>query len=229
MAPAPVISFRRLMVSCNFNKMFMPRLQYCSQIAKQTSLFLEILYIIWVCLYITILGCVLWKFVFTMDLANINYFCSWFLVIQIFFYSSFLISYVGCLEHFQRIINAIFFPVVYGLAWTITVVSVSGTDQAYLDFNDIRYFILHVLPTVVSSGHEIFISIETDCNVAGERSKIRTLWCICAPILFLGLYAINIDHTEVYRYQVKPPSYWLVLGICVIANVRLVFFPFSCK
>ena len=86
-----------------------------SQIKAGLEIVGECVFIVWNSLYIATLLCVLWKFIYQSQFANINYLCSWFVLFQLVFYCLFLLSYVAFMDGICRFINDIFFPVINSL------------------------------------------------------------------------------------------------------------------
>ena len=180
----------------------------------------ECVFIIWNSLYIATLLCVLWKFMYQSQFANINYLCSWFVLFQLVFYCLFLLSYVAFMDGICRFINDIFFPVINSLSWIICIVCLSQ-ENGYVEFQDIGYFAVHILPVVAASFFEIWTYTPRGTN------KLRTVWTMYCPGLFLTLYAVNNDQVEVYKYLIMPPNPWFVAVIGIFSNMRLVFFPLT--
>ena len=189
-----------------------------SQIKAGLEIVGECVFIVWNSLYIATLLCVLWKFIYQSQFANINYLCSWFVLFQLVFYCLFLLSYVAFMDVICRFINDIFFPVIHSLSWIICIVCLSQ-ENAYVEFQDIGYFTVHILPVVATSFFEIWTYTPRPTN------KLRTVWTMYCPGLFLTLYAVNNDQVEVYKYLIKPPNPWFVAVIGIFSNLRLVFFP----
>ena len=131
-----------------------------------------------------------------------------------------LLSYVALMDRFCRFINDIFFPMINSLSWIICIVCLSQ-ENGYVEFQDIGYFAVHILPVVVASFFEIWTYTPRGTN------KLRTVWTMYCPGLFLTLYAVNNDQVEVYKYLIKPPNPWFVAVIGIFSNMRLVFFPLT--
>ena len=180
----------------------------------------ECVFIVWNSLYIATLLCVLWKFMYQSPFANINYLCSWFVLFQLAFYCLFLLSYVAFMDVICRFINDIFFPVIHSLSWIIFIVCLSQ-ENAYVEFQDIGYFTVHILPVIAASFFEIWTYAPRPTN------KLRTVWTMYCPGLVLTLCAVNNDQVEVYKYLIKPPNPWFVAVISIFSNLRLVFFPLT--
>ena len=188
--------------------------------------FVECVFIIWNCLYIATLLCVLWQLVFQSQFTNIKYLCSWFVLFQMAFYCSFLVSYVACMDGISRVINVILFPIINSLSWIICVVCLSER-QSCIEFRDIKYFTVHILPVVAASFHEIWIYTFAGFLPTAQTNKIGTVWVMYCPALVLTLYALTHDQVEVYNHQLKPPNPWFVAVLGVFSNARLVHFPFK--
>lgn len=192
------------------------------------SNFVEIVFIIWNCLYIATLLCVLWHLLFQMEYANIKYLCSWFVILQIMFYLFFLISYVVCMDRISIIIRDILFPIINALAWIVSTVCLLE-GHGWAEFQDIRYFTVHILPTVAACFHEIYINSFYEVLPSATKTRqLKEVWMIYCPALFLTCYALNQDQVEVYKHQLRPPNPWFVAVIGVFSNVRLVCFPLAC-
>ena len=184
----------------------------------------ECVFIIWNTFYIATLLCVLWKFVYQSQFANTNYLCSWFVLFQLAFYCLFLLSYVAFMDGICRFINEIFFPMINSLSWIICIVCLSQ-ENGYVEFQDIGYFTVHILPVVAASFFEVWTNTFVEFISPGPTNKIRTLWTIYCPALFLTLYTVNNDQVEVYKYLVKCPNPCVVAVIGIFSNLRLVLFP----
>ena len=102
--------------------------------------------------------------------------------------------------------------------WVPLIVWLSQ-ENGYVEFQDIGYFAVHILPVVVASFFEIWTYTPRGTN------KLRTVWTMYCPGLFLTLYAVNNDQVEVYKYLIKPPNPWFVAVTGIFSNLRLVFFP----
>lgn len=188
------------------------------------SRIMECVFIIWTCLYIAILICVLWTLV-QMQSANIRYLCSWFVILQMAFYISFLASYAASMDNICRLIDDLLFPIINALAWIVCVVCLVD-GQNYAEFKDIRYFIVHILPFIAASFYEINIYRNGKFAMPAKRTNYFTaFWKIYCPAVFLTLYAFNNDHNEVYRDHLGSSRPWFVVTVGVLSNVRLVYFP----
>ena len=185
---------------------------------------MECVFIIWTCLYIAILICVLWTLV-QMQSTNVRYLCSWFVILQMAFYICFLVSYAACMDNICSLIDDILFPIINALAWIVCVVCLVDGHN-YAEFKDIRYFIVHVLPSIAASFYEINIyRIGKFAMSAKKTNYFTAFWKIYCPAVFLSLYAFNIDHNEVYCDHLRSPRPWFVITVGVLSNVRLVYFP----
>lgn len=192
--------------------------------------FTECVFIIWNCLYIATLLCILWLLVYQMQFANIKYLCSWFVVLQLVFYSSFLISYLVFMDKISGVISTSVFPLINALAWIVSAVCLSE-GQGYTEFQDFRYFAVHILPTIAAIFHEIYIynfsGFVSSANKSDKTNQLRIVWTIYSPALILTLYALKHDPFDVYNHQLRPPNPWFVTVVGVCSNARLVYFPLN--
>ena len=183
-------------------------------------------FIVWTCLYITIQLCVFHELVLQTQISNIKYLCSWFSTAQVMFYSSFLLSHVTCYDEFTRKICELGFPLINAISWIVCTVCMTN-GQGYAEFQDLRSFTVHILPTIAASFHEIYIynfsGFVPSCHM--RTSHFKSAWAIYSPALFLSFYALSHDENEVYIYVIRPPSPLFVIIIGMISNIRYVFFP----
>lgn len=186
----------------------------------------EFAFIVWTCLYIATLLCVLCQLVFQTQSPDIKYLCSWFSILQIAFFSSFLLSYVACFDSVSKVICKMCFPTVNAMAWIVFMVCLAE-GQGVAEFRNFRYFTVHILPAVAASFHEIYIFSFCEFSSSAVRGHLRTVWTIYSPALLLTLYALNYDQTEVYNYNIRPPNPLFVTFICIFSNIRYVYFPFQ--
>ena len=192
------------------------------------SQIVECVFIIWTCLYIAILICVLWTLV-QMQSTNTRYLCSWFVILQMAFYLSFLVSYALCMDNICRLIDDLLFPIINALAWIVCVVCLVD-GQNYTEFKDIGYFTVHILPSIAASFYEINACRIGEFLIQVKRTNYFTaLWKIYCPALFLTIYALNNDHSDVYRDHLRAPRPWFVVAVSVLSNVRLVYFPLEVR
>lgn len=181
---------------------------------------MEAVYIVWCCVYITMLCCVLWKFIIG-DVTNMAYLCSWFLLLQIAFYTTVLVTTVLAMDQFKTLITMFVFPAIQSIAWVIFVVCVCTGSDVTREFSDAGYFTVHVLPALTVLLHEV-------CNGEGiehlQRSGCRFRVCaIYSPMLILTSYALNIDASDVYE---KSTRYHFIVVTCFVASVRIFVLPF---
>ena len=195
-----------------------------STLEPSSHSFVECVFIIWNSLYIATLLCVLWQLVFQSQFTNIEYLCSWFVLFQMAFYCSFLLSFVACMDEISKVINRILFPIINSLSWIICVACLSER-QSCIEFRDIRYFTVHILPAVTASSHEIWIYTFAGFMPTAQTNQIGTVWAMYCPAMFLTLYALTHDQVEVYNHQLKPLNPWFVAILGVFSNARLVHFP----
>lgn len=191
------------------------------------SAIVEFAFIVWTCLYIAALLCVLSQLVFQKQSPDTKYLCSWFCILQIAFFSSFLLSYVACLDSVSKIIFEMCFPTINAIAWIVFVVCLSE-GQGAAEFRDFQYFTVHILPTVAASFHELYIFNFcgfSSSEIRGELS--RTVWTIYSPALLLTSYALNYDETEVYNYNIRPPNPLCITFIGILSNIRYLYFPYQ--
>ena len=195
--------------------------------SRRESAIVEFLFIVWTCLYIAVLLCVLCQLVFQKQSPDTKYLCSWFCILQIAFYVSFLLSYVGCLDCVSKIICKMCFPTINAISWIVLLVCLAE-GQGVAEFRDSQYFIVHILPTVAASFHEIYIF--NFCGFSSSeigRGSLRTVWIIYSPSLLLTSYALSYDETEVYNYNLRPPNPLFVTLISIFSNIRYVYFPYQ--
>lgn len=93
--------------------------------------------------------------------SDTKYLCSWFSILQIAFFSSFLLSYVACFDGVLKAICEVCFPTINAIAWIVFLVCLSE-GQGAAEFLVLRNFTVHVLPAVAASIHEIYISASVD-------------------------------------------------------------------
>lgn len=186
----------------------------------------EFAFTIWTCLYIATLLCVLCQLVFQTQTPDTKYLCSWFSILQIVFYSSFLLSYVACFDSVSKVICEVCFPTINAIAWIVFTVCLSE-GQGAAEFRDLRYFTVHILPVVAVSFHEIYTFSFCEFSCSAIRGQLRTVWTIYSPALLLTSYALDHDQTEVYNYNTSPPNPLFVIFIGIFSNIRYVYFPFQ--
>lgn len=197
-----------------------------TRISCRKSATVEFVFIVWTCLYITALLCVLCQLVFQKQSPDTKYLCSWFCILQIAFFSSFLLNYVVCFDSVSKIICEMCFPTINAIAWIVLLVCLSE-GQGAAEFRDFQYFTIHILPTVAASFHEIYIFNFCGFSSSEIGGQLRTAWTIYSPALLLTSYALNYDETEVYNYNIRPPNPLFVTFISIFSNVRYVYFPYQ--
>ena len=194
--------------------------------SRKESAIVEFVFIVWTCLYIAVLLCVLSQLVFQKQSPDTKYLCSWFCILQIAFYVSFLLSYVGCLDFVSKIICEMCFPTINAISWIVLLVCLAE-GQGVAEFRDSQYFTVHILPTVAASFHEVYIFNFCGFSSSEIRSRLRTVWTMYSPALLLNSYALSYDETEVYNYNIKPPNPLFVTLISIFSNIRYVYFPYQ--
>jgi len=200
--------------------------QLTIRISRRKSAAAEIVFIIWTCLYIATLCCVLSRLVFEKQSPDTKYLCSWFCILQTAFYSSFLLSYVACFDNVSKIVCETCFPTINAIAWVVFMVCLSE-GQGIAEFRDFQHFTVHILPTVAASFHEIYIFNFCGFPASEIRGQLRTVWTIYSPALLLTSYALSYDETEVYNYNIRPPNRLFVTFISILSNIRYVHFPYQ--
>ena len=193
---------------------------------RKTSASVEFVFIVWTCLYSATLFCVLYQLVFQTQTPDTKYLCSWFSILQIAFFSSFLLSYVACFDGVSTAICEVCFPTINAIAWIVFLVCLSE-GQGAAEFLVLRNFTVHVLPAVAASIHEIYIFSFGGFSSLAIRGELRTVWTIYSPALLLTSYALTHDQTEVYNYNKSPPNPLFVIFIGIFCNLRYVYFPFQ--
>lgn len=194
--------------------------------SRRQSATVEFVFIVWTCLYIAVLLCVLCQLVFQKQSPDTKYLCSWFCILQIAFFSSFLLSYVVCFDRVSKVICEICFPTINAISWIVLLVCFAE-GQGVAEFRDSQYFTVHILPTVAASFHEIYIFNFCGFSSSEIRGMLRTVWIIYSPALLLTSYALNYDETEVYNYNIRPPNPLFVTLISIFSNIRYVYFPYE--
>ena len=195
--------------------------------SRRKSATVEFVFIVWNCLYIAVLLCVLYQLVLQKQSPDTKYLCSWFCILQIAFFSSFLLSYVGCLDCVSKIICEMCFPTINAISWIVLLVCLAE-GQGVAEFRDSQYFTVHILPTVAASFHEIYIFNFCGFSSSAISGSLRTVWTIYSPVLFLTSYALNYDETEVYNYNIRPPNPLFVTSMSIFSSIRYVYFPYQC-
>ena len=193
---------------------------------SKKSASVEFTFTVWTCLYIATLLCVLWQMAFQTQSPDVKYLCSWFSIVQIAFFSAFLLSYVACFDSVSKVICEIFFPTINATAWIVVMVCLSD-GLGVAEFRDLRYFIVHILPAVAASFHEIYIFSFCGFSSTATKGQLKTVWAIYSPALLLTSYALNYDRTEVYNYNLSPPNPLFVIFIGILSNIRYLYFPFQ--
>ena len=202
------------------------RPQQLTKLSHRKSVTVEFVFIVWTCLYIAALLCVLNQLVFQKQSPDTKYLCSWFCILQIAFYSSFLLSYVVCFDSVCKNISEMCFPTINAIAWIVFMVCLSE-GQGAEEFRDFRYFTVHILPTVAASFHEIYIFNFFGFSPSEISGQLKTVWTIYSPALLLTSYALSYDETGVYNYNVRPPNPRFVTFISIFSNIRYVYFPYQ--
>ena len=108
-----------------------------TRISRRKSVTVEFVFIVWTCLYIATLLCVLCQLVFQKQSPDTKYLCSWFCILQIAFYFSFLLSYVACFDSVSKIICEMCFPTINAIAW-IVFLDCLAEEQGFAEFRDFQ-------------------------------------------------------------------------------------------
>ena len=199
--------------------------QLTKTVNRRKSATVEFAFIVWNCLYIAALLCVFCQLVFQRQSPDTKYLCSWFCILQIAFFTSFLLSYVACFDSVSRLLCEMCFPTINAIAWIVLVVCLSE-GQGVTEFREFQHFTVHILPTVAASFHEIYIFNFCAFSSSEIRGQLRIVWAIYSPALLLTSYALNYDETEVYNYNMRPPNPLYVTFISILTNIRYVYFPY---
>ena len=181
----------------------------------------DFFYIVWCCVYVTILCCVLRKFIYG-ELANMAYLCSWFLLLQTAFYTTALLSVVFSFSSLTGRLTVIAFPALQSIAWVIFVECMSTGSSVVREFHDLGYFTVHVLPVLSGLLHEVCNGADV-ASLRCKSGKFR-VWAMYSPVMVLTLYVLLVDPSDVYERSTRPIFTAIT---CFVANVRIFLFPLS--
>ena len=216
-----VLNALYLLCSILFDKWILQYNSYKTYNMSREHGIAEVFHIIWNCLYVTIMYCVLWKFIIG-EVSNMAYLCSWFLFLQIAFYTAVLVTTVLYLDRCRTFITVLVFPALQSTAWVIFIVCVGTGSNVMKEFSDAGYFTVHVLPALTVLLHEVCSA--GDISYLQRRSSRLRVGLMCSPMILLTLYAINIDPSAVYEKEIR---HYIATITCFIASGRIFVLPLS--